>query len=428
VVGKLTFRADFLRDRTLARFASTSVQEFSIEGAGPKVLLRKADTAWKVVEPVKVDAQEDAVDSFLRALAALDVIRFPNDSPDAAALGRFALDEKSRITVTLKVADKPEQVYTFGNIDPKEKDLYARRSGSDCVYTVREGFREGVTGTYLEFRKREVAELSRFNVQKLVLRRPQGDVTLAKAADDKWRLTAPVSAACDEVNVGNLLDSLNKLEAVRFLSDKSPNPAAFALDKPAYQVTIELKAGKDKPVETKTLLVGKDMGTDGWTAKLADSDLVFTVPGTLVEHLGQEFRRRLVWEIKAGDLSKVVWQKGSEKVVVRKEEGGWKLIEPSGRTLNEQAVTQMVSAVDYLRADRFESYTRDNLSQFGLDKPRLTLTLTVQDKDRTLLIGRDKDKDRVSVCVSDDDGVFTMPASTVKMLLESPLGPVEPAK
>lgn len=425
VVDKLTFRAEYLRDRNLARFASTAVQEFRLEGAGPGLVLRKSDGAWKIVEPVQMDAQEDAVDSFLRAVAGLDILRFPKDAPDAAALARCGLDEKSRITLTLKLEGEPEQQYAFGGIDPEQKDLYVMRKDSESVYTVRETFREGVTSTYLDFRKRRIAEMSRYDMQKVTIRRPAGTITLARGADDKWRMTAPVSAPADEINVGHLLDDLNDPEAVRFLAEKAEKPAEYGLDKPAYEVIVELKPGKDKPTQTKTLLVGKEMGADGYAAKLAAEEVVFTVSNTLVERLGQEFRKRLVWQVRRTDVSRLVWTKGAEKVSARLENGTWKLIEPAGRKADATSLDYMLDAVGFLRVERFEAYTRDQLSKYGLDKPSVTLTLTVQDADRTLSIGADRDKDSVYVMVSNDDAVFALPKTTVKPLLSAPLAPPE---
>ena len=169
------------------------------------------------------------------------------------------------------------------------------------------------------------------------------------------------------------------------------------------------------------LLIGKDMKGDGFAAKFKRDDLVFTVPPTLVEQLTQELRRRLVWEIKRGDVSAMVWKSPAQKVAVRKEEGLWKLIEPSDGTLDSVQVSRIVDVVDYIRVSRFEDYTKKDLVRYGLNTPRVTLTLTVEDVDRTLSVGRDKDKDRVYAMVSDVDVVFTLSASDVKTLLRVPL-------
>ena len=425
VVGKLTFLAEFLRDRKFAWVSSANVKAFRIEGAGPKVVLLKADDKWKIAEPVKIDAEPDEVDSFIRALAALNVFRFPNDAPDDAALKRYGLDQKSRVALTVGLTDKPDQVYYIGRIDPKQKDLYVQRQGSDSVYTVKETFRKSVTGTYLDFRKRQVAEMSRYDMKKFDVKRPEGDFSLAKAPDDKWRMTAPVNAPGDDLAVGDLLNDLENLKAVKFLAEKAEKLADYGLDKPACEVTIELKEDKDKPAKTRVLSIGKAMGDDGYAAKLKSDDVIFTVSNTLAERLRQEFRKRTVWEIKRGGVSALVWQSTSEKVSTRLEEGAWKLLEPAGRKLDEMRVEDVLNNFNYLRVNRFEAYTKDNLAQYGLDKPRLKITITVENTPRTMSVGKPKDKDNVYVMVSDADAVFTLSTATVKTLTDSLLVPPE---
>ncbi|HUW55832.1 MAG TPA: DUF4340 domain-containing protein, partial [Planctomycetota bacterium] len=426
VVGKLTFLAEHLRDRKLAWVSPAKVKGFGIEGSGPKITVVKSDKGtWKVTEPVKVDAEADEADAFLRAVAALQIIRFPNDAPDEAALVRYGLDEKSRVTLTIRSEDVPEHVYYVGRVDEKNKDLYVQRKQSVSVYTVKEPFLRQVTGTYLDFRKRQVADMSRYDIRMLSLKRPQGDFTIAKAADDKWRMTAPVNAPADELAVGNLLDDIDDLKAVTFLADKAEKLADYGLDKPVCELTVELKPGKDKPAETKVLLVGKEMGADGSAAKLKDGDLVFTVSSTLVERLGEEFRKRTVWEVKRADVKALTWESSAEKVAARLEDGAWKLLEPAGRKLDEMRLDNLLGNFNYVRVNRFEAYTKDDLAAYGLDKPGVRITVTVNDVDRTMSVGKEKDKDHVYVMVSDEDAVFTLPASTVRSLSGSLLVPPE---
>jgi len=430
IVKKLTFDPAFLRDRQVARLSSQDVKELSIERPGRKLVLGKTGDKWKIEEPLKMDAEPDAVDGFIRALAGLEIIRFVNDAPDEATLARFGLDAKSRITLTVKPTDKPEQVYYVGAIDPAGKDLYIQRKGSNSIYTVKEAFRKDAESGYLDFRKRQVAAMSRYDMQKLAIRRPQGPVTLAKESGDKWRMTAPVNAPTYETGVGQLLEDLNDLAAVKFIAEKVDRLSDYALDIPPYELTIELKA-KDKPATTKVLLIGKELPAEGYAAKFKDADLVFTVSNTLVEHLGEELRKRLVWQVERGgpQVSAIVWQAGPQKVSVRKEEGAWKLIEPRLAILDVPRLEGLLNAVNWITVDRFESYTKENLLKYGLDKPRVTVTLTVEGKDRTFFLGAQKDKDNSYAMVSDDDPIFTVSSTTVKVLLEAPLAtPEKPAK
>ena len=215
------------------------------------------------------------------------------------------------------------------------------------------------------------------------------------------------------------------IDAVRFITEKAEKPADYGLDKPAYVVIVELKPDKDKPTETVELHVGKEMGDDGFAAKLKDDDLVFTVSSTLVDRLGREFRKRLVWDFKRSDVSSLVWRAGSKKVSIRLEDGAWKLIEPAGGRIDAIRLDELLGVVSNIRVERFTAYTKDQLAKYGLDKPRMTVKLTIEDTDRTLTLGKEKDKDYSYVMVSDNDVVFTLPTSSAKTLLASPMAPPE---
>ena len=428
VVKKLTFDPVFLRDRQVARLSSQDVSELTIERPGQKFVIRKALDKWKIEEPVKMDAEPDAVDAFVRALAALEIVRFPNDAPDDPTLARFGLDPKSRIAVTVKIAAKPLQVYYVGAVEPATKDLYMQRKDSPSVYTVSEGFRKDAESRYLDFRVRSLGPMSRYNMQKIAILRPQGPVTIAKESEEKWRMVAPVNAPAFDAAVGRLLDDLNDLAAVKFIAEKVDRLSDYGLDKPPFEVAIDLKPVKDKPPVTRTLLIGKEFPGEGCAAKFKDADLVFTVSESLVQHLGDELRKHVVWQFERGgaQASALVWQTPTQKVSVRREQGAWKLIEPRLGILDEQKLEGLINAVSWINVDRFESYTKDNLPRYGLTAPRVTVTVTVDGKDRTFSLGGVKDANSSYGMVSDDDPIFTLPANIVRVLLESPLATSAP--
>ena len=430
---ELTFPSDALRNRRFLPISAYGAAEFDVERAGARLVVKKQGEKWKIVEPVTADADDGEVDIFYRDVSGLEVLRWPNDAPDNAALERYGLDPKSRATLTLRQADKPEQVVYVGKASDKDKDLYVQHAGRRTVYTVSESFAGRVSGNWLDFRARKVAAFSKYDVQKLLLRRPDGDVSLEKAVDGKWRLTAPASAPGDEITVGAVLDDLNELTAVKFIAEKPAKPADFGLDpsaplgagKPAFEVTVELKAGKDKPVETKTVLVGKEVPGQGWTAQVKGEGLVWVASGVFVDHLRAEMRKRLLWEVRRTDIQSMTWQSGAQKVVARVEGGWWKLVEPSGAKLDANALDGMVGPIENLRVERFEAYSKDNLAKYGLDKPRVTITLTVDGRERSLLIGANKDKDNVWATVSTDEVIFTQPQGLVSAMLKAPLAPPE---
>jgi len=413
VVAPLTFRAEYLRDRKLAWLSPLRVTEFHIEGPSQRLHLRKEGRqgAWKLLSPVKMDADKRTVDRFLRLVAGLEIMRFPNDAPDAPALERCGLDDASRVVLTVKSSDRPERVYAVGKVDAKNKDLYLRRGDVGSVYTVNPEFRDIVTASYLVFRTRRVARIDRNAITALTVRGPDRTVTLERIDRRTWRMTAPVNAPADAINLQNLLEYLHDLEASEFIAEKVDDLSEYGLDKPAREVRMKLADGG-----AKTLLIGKSVGEGGWAAKLAEGDLVFVVSNTMMELLRRELRSRAVWKFDRRDVSALRWQKGAERVVIRWTGRSWMVVEPDKREINPIQRDNILADLVSLSVRKFEDYTRRNLARYGLDKPRLTVTLTVKDAPKTLSIGKARDRDAVYVMTSDVEGVFTLPASTVKTI------------
>ncbi|HUV38899.1 MAG TPA: DUF4340 domain-containing protein [Planctomycetota bacterium] len=427
VIGPLTFRPEFLRDRKFAWVSPLLVTELRIEGPGRVLHLRKEGRtpAWKLLEPVKMDADGRTVENFLRLLAALEIVRFPDDDPDPAALARCGLDEGSRVRLSLTASDRGTQVYTVGRVDPVEKDLYVRRDDAGPVYTVGPDFRDMVTAPWLLFRTRVVAHVDPSAMTALTVRSPDRTVTVERIDSKNWRMTAPVNAPADAINLQNLLEYLRDLQAADLIAEKVDDLAAWGLEKPEREVRMRFEGAADR-----VLLVGKRVGDEGWAAKLADADLVFTLPDTFIELMERELRSRAVWKFDRRDVTALQWQKDDERIVLRsagrRREGPlWIVVRPPGREINFMQFNAVLAALENLSVRKFESYTRTDLARCGLDKPRLTVTLVVADAPRTFSVGAPKDRDSVYAMTSDVEGVFTVPATTVKTLEAGLLFPPE---
>ena len=438
VVEPLSFEATALRSRQLDWLSAPRVSELRIEGRGRRLLMRRnARTGgWRLLAPVQMPADRERVEGLIRGIAAQEVIRFPNETPDAATLAEYGLDPSSAVVVTVKSTDRPTRVYTFGKIDPTYKDLYVRRSGGDAVYTVYPELRISglptfhamVTGSYLTYRTRQVASIPKPLMSELMVRRPTGTFKLARLDETHWRMTRPVQAPGDVVNVGGVVALLEGLQAHTFIAEKAEPGVDYGFDKPTYEVRVGLRGTPAGPPTTHTLIVGKALGEIGYAAKLDDEDLVFTVSGALIEAINRELRDRTVWRFEARDTTGLRWENSGERAVLRVVKGRWILIEPRGRRINVPRAGNILHNLSNLRVERFETYTERDLARCGLDKPRAKVTLTVAGIDHTVFIGKPMGPYRVYAMTDDVEGVFTVPKSLADAILGGPLSaPDEPA-
>jgi Domain of unknown function (DUF4340) len=253
------------------------------------------------------------------------------------------------------------------------------------VYEIRLGpEREKV-----ESRKGRVFTLEPADVTELELKRADSTVKL-KRESDGWQIQAPVNARGDR---GAVDETVTSVVTARMDREIEADPKAlgdYGLDKPAAEITLRLKDGKQAG-----LILGAKSPTGVWVyAREAGKPAVFVVGDSVLRDSTRpvaEFRDKTVLAFEQREVTGLEIDTRDDKIALEQAEGRWKLIRP--RPL--PADTDMVrDFLEKLRAARVKEFAADapiSLQPYGLDKPVRIDLQTGRDKDRatkTLLIGR----------------------------------------
>jgi hypothetical protein len=190
----------------------------------------------------------------------------------------------------------------------------------------------------------------------------------------------------------------------------------FGLDPPATGVTLESLSGK--PAQTIGLGDANPIGGTIY-ALLPGGKEVAVVSGTLGE-VGkkglQDVRDKSLlafdpWKVNSLTLeheheAEHGHPREPEKVELRKPAEGWKLTAPIEAPGDGPTITDLLSAVERLRATRFvvEKGTPADEKQYGLDPPAARMTLAQDGKEgtQTLLFGRQDGAERYARVVGHD--------------------------
>lgn len=73
------------------------------------------------------------------------------------------------------------------------------------------------------------------------------------------------------------------------------------------------------------------------------------------------------------------YKDGTNEVTLIKEDDTWKAAKDKTLTLNQTYITNMLEVFERIEATTVVSETRENVSEYGLDAPSLTVTLTIAD-------------------------------------------------
>jgi len=105
----------------------------------------------------------------------------------------------------------------------------------------------------------------------------------------------------------------------------------------------------------------------------------------------EEWRKIQIFPYQPQDFKKIRLMKDNETIVYQKEENLWWMKEPMNIKGDERAVDDIIhSIINVVETDPVTDNTYD-LVQFGLDKPRMEISVQLEgvERTRTLLCGND---------------------------------------
>ncbi|MFN4261014.1 MAG: DUF4340 domain-containing protein [Gemmataceae bacterium] len=404
------------------------------DGETAITLVREGDD-WRIQAPVEDLPDPDTLQRILTTLPDIWAEYFVDDpNPDLKHYG-LAEPEKtltwtlpSGETMTLLIGKpSPRRVERtisrpappFGPPMPPQMETvverfrYAKlrddeaepRRGGAQIFEVRD---EGLADVFVALDRLRDARLARFRADdatRLEVTYDGQTIVLAKE-EKRWRLQKPVAADADRPKVEALLNEIARAQATKdnIFDDDAKE---YGLDEPAGSVTVtvveETGEGNEKTKKTKTftLHLGKyDADKKKLYARVAGRPRVNALDGDELLQLTRRpalaYRGRRILDFKADDLAGLLIQRGEEQYQLRRNANDWRLTEPVSSAADARKVNDLAAELGRLEVVEFvhDQPTPDDLAQYGLDKPRLSVSLSFSDDKqptRTLLLGKQRD-------------------------------------
>src|SRR2546430_1716387 len=267
-------------------------------------------------------------------------------------------DRKGPLTVAVAVTAKPKDL---GVTPPaREEGKKAKLLGVD---------KDAITGIDLVFPDREI-EL--------------------KKGDQGWRIVKPVDAPADDPAVKGVVNTLADAEVQRTLDEAPQDLAAFGLDKPNPLVKITVKSGAEPP----PIAVGKNTAIGGKSyVRKGDEPKLYLTTSSLQYALNKQakdLRDKQLVNFQDDDVQRVdITGDGKTTTLARKGKDAW-VVEPGDLPADLTEVRSYLSTLRSTRASEFPDDAPADLGKYGLDQPKLTVTIaTGKDgaETQSLLLG-----------------------------------------
>lgn len=353
------------------------VTEVSIQRGERVIEMARAGTGWHMRKPSDRKVSGDAGDAMLTAIAALSADKIVTGAPEE--LGLSPPQATLRVTSSspgLAGAPEKERVETVEVGAPKGGVIHVRRAEDGAILELSAEKARALQPSEVVLRDAAVIDLPREQVRSLSVRAvtPQGPrVQKLTKGSGGWAFAEPQIAGltADSSLVEDVTDALVTLRALRWVAEK--DDGSFGLDAPRFVLEIssdEPDAGAPKKARVE---IGAAT-TDGVFARTSDDPAVFVAPAALEEVAGKWLFDRQALVLDAAALVKVeAAAAGGKKVVAERAGDAWKSTSGDG----DAAAAALRSAVTGLIAEGVVSTGAPDRS-FGLDKPRLVLTIVAE--------------------------------------------------
>ncbi len=269
-----------------------------------------------------------------------------------------------------------------------------------------------------ETRKGRVFSAEAADVTAVELKRPDDTVTL-KREGDVWRLTTPIAARGNKGTVDETLTTILTAKMDREIEAKPASLGDFGLEKPAAQVSLTLKDGKQVGVD-----LGAKSPTGVWVyAREQGKPAVFVLPDSVLREATRpvvDFRDRTILAFERRDVTGVNIVADAETIAIEPAGDKWKITRPVALGADTTEMNDLLDKLASAKVKEFVAEAPRSMQPYGLERPVKVSVLTGKDKDRatrTLLIGRtDAEKKGVYALREGESSVLLLPEEIGKLV------------
>ena len=235
-------------------------------------------------------------------------------------------------------------------------------------------------------KKEKVFTVESEKIDELNVKSESGERTTLRKTDKEWQIVAPVAAQPDSAAVSGLTSNLSSLELQRVIDDNPQDLAEYGLAQPRLEVAF--KAGGQ---EHRLLIGRKTPAATELYAKLGDGKRVFLIPGfvdTTFNKTTFDLRDKTVLRVERDKIEAASIASSKRTLQFAKAGGEWTLTAPVKARGDFTTIDGLVSRLITLQMKSLVAPEAASLTEYGLDKPDVTIQLGSGSSQATLLLGK----------------------------------------
>src|SRR5262249_10952812 len=204
------------------------------------------------------------------------------------------------------------------------------------------------------------------DVNQLTLKRSSESVEL-KREGDGWQMVSPLRARADKGPVEEVVSNALTSKIDREIAAAPASPAEFGLDKPAAEITMTLKDGKQLG-----LLLGAKSPTGVWVyAQERGKPNVFVIGDSVLRDAQRplaDFRDKSILAFDRQQVTGLEIVTRDDTMALEPADNRWKLTRPVALAADADTVGGFLEKLGSAKVKEFVAEAPASLAQYGLDK------------------------------------------------------------
>lgn len=394
------------RNKHVLDFMTGDLAKIDIQRGGEKFSLEQVKDSWQLTSPVKVEADQAAVNKLAGDLGRMEVADYVANEAKKEDLDKLYGLAKPEVsaTVSFTTKDKKPQTLEVGKQRGDKPEFFAKMVSSPAVFVVKKDLRDALDQSSLTYRPKQLWNVKAEDIAELHLQKEGQNEQLKRDGSD-WRIVEPFQATALPNQVDKIVKALTAPSCVRYETHVAKELKTYGLDKPYLRVAVtsselggrsksgaeavdknepekkDESKGKEKPKE-HVLLIGQPTADGAPTrfAKLGDAEAVFVVDQTLAGPLDQsalDLLDRSLLRLDPKSISRIQSSAGGSSLTLERDKEAWRVQTAATPFIaDKEVMDDFLKALSNLRAQKFAAYgPKADLAEYGLDKPTATITI-----------------------------------------------------
>ena len=263
------------RNKNVLVFERDELQAIEIVNSAATIRLARQEEDWHLEAPIQERADQNAVSTLLSSVEFAQAQEFVSDDPEESK--SYGLDQPM---VTLRVRHQNQDEWRKLEFGQQKEEFYlARNSDRPFVFTVNPEVFETVNKDVWAYRDKEVMDVAQDQIERVVIRREEGEEIALRYEEYQWIVEAPESQKDKEVLAYKFWYPLNDIRFESIQDEESPN---LSFPEPDVQLTIMLTDGSQRTFdfasqEDRYLVRKVDSGRQGTISQADFEKLHFKV-------------------------------------------------------------------------------------------------------------------------------------------------------